>query len=125
MKSTRPDYCKPQRMLPLAYMNGVWHLPFYIGHRRHFSSEEMRRLFLKYLFLYILCIVCSGSILKVKTSSVLFFQKRDFGLYNLTNNEIFPNLFLLYNFLCRFLSSHLISVSFFSSALFDFNPPRD
>lgn len=56
--------------------------------------------------------------------SSIFSQKGDFFLHNLTNNEIFfSNLFLLYNFLCRFLLSHLISV-FFPLYLIQLLPTR-
>lgn len=89
--------------------------------QKAFFQWRNRRLFLKYRFLYILYIVCSGSILKVKTSRVLFFQKKDFYLYNSTDNKIFPNLFLLYNFLCRFLFSHLVPV-FFPISLIQLQP---
>lgn len=51
------------------------HLPFYVGHRRSFYSEEMRALFLKYLFLH--TPLCSGSVIKVKTPRVLFFSRRE------------------------------------------------
>lgn len=95
---------------PLACMREVWHLPFYVGHRGNFYSEEMRALFPKFLFLHTL--MCSGSIIKVKTPRVLFFPRREISFCTIW--QIMRFFFLI----C--FSSIIFSVGFSFLILFQF-----